>query len=38
VDNEQAKTNVEKTAEREGWRVETTQDENGDYRLVIAKT
>ena len=37
VDNEQAKINVEKTAEREGWDVEVKKAKNGEYLLVLAK-
>jgi TusA-related sulfurtransferase len=38
LDNEQAKHNVSKTAEREGWGVEVKVEGDGEYLLVLAKT
>lgn len=38
VDNEQSKFNVEKTAEREGWEVETKDNRDGEYLIILSKT
>ncbi len=38
LNDEQAKHNVSKTAEREGWGVEVKEEDNGEYLLVLAKT
>ncbi len=37
VSEEESKYNVEKTAEREGWEIETKDNGNGEYLLVLSK-
>jgi TusA-related sulfurtransferase len=37
VNDEQAKTNVEKTAEREGWEVKIEKKDQGEYLLILTK-